>query len=177
MAEDSRKQSKAEQEKRDYYWIWVIIGFIVVGGYYFWQRQASQVFNFVEGDDRPMMVLVRSSEEAYYKVQYVGRKQIAVSRVQLKLVTGPEMKLYTDVEAMSLSGPGGQVVLDKKGNVLEGDSFTLAPQDEFEIRIVVYGREVGGNPLKSLLFSYIPEGRSEAVVFEMPLSNAFFTVE
>lgn len=175
MARAKQEKKRIEQGQTDYTWLWVILGVVLIVVFFVWQSQSSRVFTFVEGDEGSILVLLNSKKEVSYKLQYIGREPVTISQVQLKLIAGEELEVYTDVEEMKLLGAGMEVVLEKVGTVPTGEVFLLQPQDEFEIIITLAGMDLGSNRLENIIIRYLQGDRE--VKFELPLNETYFNVE
>ncbi len=173
QAEENKK--KQTQQKPNPTWVWaaiVIVGLLVL---IVWQSQAAKIFSYIDGDDRPVLVLLRGDKDVSYTLQYVGKDPIEISKVQLKLTSGADLVVHTDVEEMALILDGQQIVLESVGSVPAGQSFTVNSQDQFQLTIRLYGRSLGHNRLDGLLFTYLRDGKEET--FELPLAETLFSVE
>jgi hypothetical protein len=175
MAKAKTNEKKQTQQNQNRTWVWaaiVIVGLLVM---IVWQSQTAKVFSYIDGDDRSVLVLLRGDKDVSYTLQYLGKDPIEISKVQLKLTSGTDLVVHTDVEEMVLISDGQQVVLESVGSVPAGQSFTLNSQDQFQLTIRLYGRSLGHNRLDGLLFTYLRDGEVET--FELPLAATLFSVE
>ena len=175
MVKVKQEKKGKEQGQTDYTWLWVILGVVLIVVFFVWQSQSPRVFTFLEGDEGSILVLLNSKKDVSYKLQYIGREPVTISQIQLKLIAGKELKVYTDVEEMKLLGAGMEVVLEKVGTVPAGEVFLLQPQDEFEIIITLSGADLGTNRLENIIIHYLQGDRE--VMFELPLNETYFNVE
>jgi hypothetical protein len=175
MAKDNKADKGKDTQQKDLTWVWFAVVIVLIGAFVYIRYQSSQVFEYVGGDDRSVLVLLRGTKDISYQVQYTGNNLISIERIQLKLITGQDMQVYTDVEEMRLVNGGLEVTLDMEGNVLAGDTFVVQPGDTFVIHMRLYGQALGTNRLESLIISYL-EGDREGF-FDLNLEAAAFAVE
>ncbi len=175
MARATQEKKGKEQGHTGYTWLWVILAVALIVVFFVWQSQSSRVFTFLEGDEGSVLVLLNSKKDVSYKLQYIGREPVTISQIQLKLIAGKELEVYTYVEEMKLLGAEMEVVLEKVGTVPAGEVFLLQPQDEFEIIITLSGMDLGSNRLENIIIRYLQGDRE--VKFELPLNETYFNVE
>ena len=164
-----------DKQQSDRTWLWIGLAVIALAAFLFYQYQSSKLFAVTSGDDGSVLVLLRGTKEVSFQVDYKGDAPASISQIQLKLITGPDVVVHTDVDEMRLVIGENQVVLDKEGNVIGGDQFVLQPNDTFEIQMKLFGRTLGINRLESIYIHFERNGQKE--FFELPLSDTIFSVE
>lgn len=159
MAKQSPGKSKSTVQGTSSRNLWVgilILVVVVVAAYLIWQSQTRNQFQFQSGE-QSLVVLLRSDKDGTYVLKYTGSQLAQIEGMQVMMAG--EI-LHVDIEQVSLSLQGQQVVLENN-RIPEGQQFSLAPQQTFDVTITFSGQTLGYNYVYGFQIDYRQDGRAD----------------
>jgi hypothetical protein len=151
MASQSKgKQSSKGQQKIP--WMWIALGALVVLAVasIIWREQTRQTFILTEGD-KTVVVLIRTDDEGYYRLQYVGKKLVEVR--SLVVMLRGEI-LHMDVQQVVIAKDGQEWTL-QQGKLPSDVHLTLKDGETFDVRVTFHGQSLGRNLLWGFRLGYM----------------------
>jgi P pilus assembly chaperone PapD len=123
--------------------IWLFLLVMLILGFSISSCSAINPTPFaMAGGDEQLVVLLRNEKDGHYQVRYEGRNPTQLN--SLKVMLGGQI-LHVDIAQVAINHNGQEIILQGNGMLPEGSQVTLAPGDEFEVRVTYLGQTLGGN--------------------------------
>ena len=110
------------------------------------------------GGDEQLLVLLRNEKDGNYQVRYEGRDPTELNSV--KVMLGGQI-LHVDVQKVIIVHNGQEVLLEPDGALPPNTQISLAPEDEFNVRVTYLAQTLGGNYMYGFRIGYGDDPQAE----------------
>jgi hypothetical protein len=114
-------------------------------------------FDMVSGDEQ-LLVLLRNEKDGNYRVRHVGSDPAELH--SLKVMLGGQI-LHVDVQQVVIVHNDQEIVLEPDGAIPANAQVTLAPEDEFDVRVTYKAQTLGGNYMYGFRIGYGDDPQAE----------------
>ena len=143
---------------KDNLWVGISIIILVIGfGLTGCSGLNPDPFVMVGGDEQ-LLVLLRNEKDGNYQVRYEGREPTELN--SLKVMLGGQI-LHVDVQQVVIVLNDQEIVLEPDGAVPANAQVTLAPEDEFDVRVTYKAQTLGGNYMYGFRIGYGDDPQAE----------------